>query len=67
MPPGGPRNATIVHDPWDDLQADVIDAPEGGELMPVTMITSMRRSPRIPRMTFRMVKSIHLRARRRCW
>ncbi len=38
-----PHHATIAPDPWDDLQADVIDAPEGENLMPVTMITSMRR------------------------
>jgi hypothetical protein len=38
------HHATITPDPWDDLQDGAIDAPEGEELMPVTMITSMLHS-----------------------
>jgi hypothetical protein len=38
-----PHHAAITPDPWDALQADVIDAPEGETTMLVTMITSMSR------------------------
>jgi hypothetical protein len=36
-----PNHAPITPDPWDDLQAAAIEAPEGENLMPVTPITSM--------------------------
>jgi hypothetical protein len=41
IPTGGPRDATIVHGPWDDRQDATIVAPEGEEPMPVTAAAFM--------------------------
>jgi hypothetical protein len=41
----GPITRRWYPTPWDDLQADAIDALDGEELMPVTPITSMSHEP----------------------
>jgi hypothetical protein len=41
LPMSGPITRRWYPTPWDDPQADAIDALDGAELMPVTPITSM--------------------------